>query len=333
MSPAIGSPVGHAGPPPSKAASDVVAVLGLGNMGRAIASTLAAAGFRTHGWTRSGRPEALAADVKFMATPGEAIRDAPVVVVCLADTTSVRAVLSGAHGPLDLAGRDVVNLTTGDPDDADELAAVVSSMSANLLTGVIVAFPDDIGEERTQIVFGGPEATWERSAPLASTLGGASWWAGPSHRSPAVLDTSVALNLYHVALAGLVTSACYAMDNGVSAEQFLHVARPTLAAVSVHAQHVLAQLRSGEFATDQATIDVHRAALVTSRETMGDCGELLDPLIAYLTRAHDAGDGNLSFAAFSKQLGGTTHISEPTSSDTVPTPEREPHHDPSAARH
>ena len=90
---------------------DQVAVLGTGIMGSAMARNLLAAGLRTRVWDRS--PEATAplseAGALMAASPGEAVRDAPVVITMLPTADVVESVIFGEKE--DYVARAMRNIT------------------------------------------------------------------------------------------------------------------------------------------------------------------------------------------------------------------------------
>ncbi|MYS67481.1 NAD(P)-binding domain-containing protein [Streptomyces sp. SID5473] len=95
-----------------------IAVLGLGRMGGAIATRLAAQGRDVVGWTRSGRT---ADTVKTTDDPDEAVARADLVVLALFDGAACRQVLDRVHGSL-RADTIVLNTSTIAPAEAAELA-------------------------------------------------------------------------------------------------------------------------------------------------------------------------------------------------------------------
>ena len=103
--------------------TEPVTVLGLGPMGYAIAAAFVASGHATTTWNRTAsRPSpdgtTHAEDVT------EAVTASKVVVVCVIDYDAVRSLLTPLADTL--RGRLVVNVTSGSPDAARELAAWAS---------------------------------------------------------------------------------------------------------------------------------------------------------------------------------------------------------------
>lgn len=95
-----------------------IAVLGLGRMGGAIATRLAAGDREVVGWTRSGRA---AGTVRTTGDPNEAVAQADLVLLALFDGPACRQVLDGVRGSL-RAGTVVLNTSTVGPGEAAGLA-------------------------------------------------------------------------------------------------------------------------------------------------------------------------------------------------------------------
>ena len=74
-----------------------IAFLGLGIMGRPMASRLVAAGHEVHVWNRTARQHVDGATVA--VSPADAAKDADVVWCCVADTAAVERVSSATTVP------------------------------------------------------------------------------------------------------------------------------------------------------------------------------------------------------------------------------------------
>src|SRR6202012_2591603 len=96
-----------------------IAILGMGNMGRAFAARALETRHQTTVWNRSpGRAEALvAARAKEAGSPSGAVADADVVLVVLADDGAVLDVCLGADGVLRSLGPEALfaNVSTVSP--------------------------------------------------------------------------------------------------------------------------------------------------------------------------------------------------------------------------
>lgn len=108
-----------------------VAVLGLGNLGGAVAKRLSGTGWEVVGWTRSG---AGVDGVSSVGSAREAASAAETVVLVLYDGAACRAVLD----QVDVSGRTVVNLSTIGAAEAEDLAASVGAAGGNYVHAPVV---------------------------------------------------------------------------------------------------------------------------------------------------------------------------------------------------
>ncbi|AZK94543.1 nuclear transport factor 2 family protein [Streptomyces tsukubensis] len=141
-----------------------IAVLGLGRMGGAIATRLAAQGRDVVGWTRSGRT---ADTVKTTDDPDEAVARADLVVLALFDGAACRQVLDRVHGSL-RADTIVLNTSTIAPAEAAELARRLGPayVHAPLLGSVPAAAAGAL-----EILAAADRGTLGRVRPVLETLG------------------------------------------------------------------------------------------------------------------------------------------------------------------
>lgn len=178
-----------------------VTVLGLGDMGTALARALVGAGHRTTVWNRTAaKAEALAAEgARTAATAGAAVAASPLVVVCLLDYDSVRQVLAPLGDAL--SGRAVVNLTNGTPRQARELAAWAAGHGAQYLDGGIMAVPPMIGTPAAFLLYSGSPDAFTAHRTVLDLFGESHHLGEDPGRAP----------LYDLALL----SAMYGMFSGV----------------------------------------------------------------------------------------------------------------------
>ncbi|MBT2761403.1 NAD(P)-binding domain-containing protein [Paenibacillus sp. ISL-20] len=111
-----------------------VTVIGLGSMGSALAAGYLKAGYPTTVWNRSvGRADDLvAAGANRAATVSEAIEASPLVIICLLDYRTVSGLLEPVGALLE--GKVLVNLTTGTPEEAREMARWAEARGATIST-------------------------------------------------------------------------------------------------------------------------------------------------------------------------------------------------------
>src|SRR5918992_1290306 len=102
-----------------------VSVIGLGAMGSALARALLHNGHRVTVWNRTGaKAEPLVRDGAVLApSAAAAISASPIVVVCVDDYEVTKKILDTREVAPSLAGRVLVQLSTGSPQDARDCEA------------------------------------------------------------------------------------------------------------------------------------------------------------------------------------------------------------------
>ena len=134
-----------------------VTMIGLGLMGSALARAVVSAGCNVTVWNRTGsRAEAfVGGPARVAATVEEAVDQSEVIVVCVRDHDATNEALRTRSTEARLAGKVIVQLSTGTPIQAREAAAWAASVGASYLDGSIMGLPQDIGTEGLVILYGG----------------------------------------------------------------------------------------------------------------------------------------------------------------------------------
>jgi 3-hydroxyisobutyrate dehydrogenase-like beta-hydroxyacid dehydrogenase len=148
-----------------------VAFLGLGIMGRAMATNLAKAGHEVTVWNRTAGKEVEGARVA--ATPAEAAHGAEVVWMCVSDTAAVENVLFGANGvEQSLAeGMIIADSSTISPSATRKFAERVARKGVQYVDSPMTG--SKAGAESGTLLFmiGGDEQTIEKLKPLYAAMG------------------------------------------------------------------------------------------------------------------------------------------------------------------
>ncbi|MEV5403246.1 NAD(P)-binding domain-containing protein [Streptomyces albidoflavus] len=193
-------------PPHTTAGPAAVTVLGLGRMGSALAAAFLAAGHSTTVWNRTpGKADELAArGARHAGSVAEAVAAAPLVVVCVADDEAVHQLLDPLDGAL--AGRTLVNLTTGTSAQARANAAWAKERRIAFLDGAIMAVPEDIATGDAVLLYSGPRDAFDTYEEALRVLAP----AGTTHLGG---DAGLAARMTTV-VAGYVTAAAPEVDAG-----------------------------------------------------------------------------------------------------------------------
>ncbi|NUT98884.1 MAG: NAD(P)-dependent oxidoreductase [Saccharothrix sp.] len=268
-----------------------VTVLGLGLMGTALATALRDAGHPTTVWTRSDRPGP--EGTTRAATAAEAVAASPVVVVCVLDYRAVRDTL-----PANLDGKVVVNLTTGTPDQAREMAAEVEQRGGRYLDGGIMTTPPAVGTPQAMILYSGAADLFGEKESVLQALGTATH-VGADPGYAALFDTALLTIMYSV-LTGYLQATALVGREGVAAADFLPMAQGMLGTVATFLPAMAGQVDSGDFTSREARLDMQISAadhLIHATRDRGVDATLLEHVKSLIERAVAAGHGGSDYPA------------------------------------
>lgn len=142
-----------------------VTVIGLGEMGSALAGALVRGGHHVTVWNRTtAKAERLVQDGAVLArSAAAAVSASAIVIVCVSDYTATRAIFEKKEVAAALDGRVLVQLGSGTPKEARDTQSWVRAQGAAYLDGAILAWPRQIGAPETVILASGDEASSGRT--------------------------------------------------------------------------------------------------------------------------------------------------------------------------
>jgi len=154
-------------------AGNIVAFVGLGQMGRQMAQRLGSAGFALRVWNRTrSRAEGLA-NARVFDSPREAAAGADLVLSSLADDAAVRQVVLGDDGVIAglpaggvHAGASTISLRL-----AGELVEAHAARGQSFVASPVLGRPDAAARGELWVLTGGDEAAVARAAPALACLG------------------------------------------------------------------------------------------------------------------------------------------------------------------
>lgn len=156
-----------------------VAVLGTGIMGAAMARNLARAGHTVHAWNRTrAKAEPLAADgVRVADGPGEAVRDADVVLTMVYDGAAALEVMREA-APALRRGAAWVQSTTAGLDAVPELAAFAREHGLVFYDAPVLGTRRPAEAGQLIVLAAGPAEGREKVTPVFDAVGARTVWTG-----------------------------------------------------------------------------------------------------------------------------------------------------------
>lgn len=206
----------------------LVAVLGMGLMGRAAAERLAATGQSVVAWNRS--PEALEPlrGIDRLSTTTDlaaAIARADRVVLWLADGAAIRSVLlDRAIGAL-LADKTVVQMGTIAPEESRAIGAELTALGCDYYEAPVLGSIPELSAGKLLLMVGATPQQFDRDRAWLQTFGPEPLLVGP-------VGSAAALKLAMNQLIGSLTTAFAAslalvQREGIAVETFLQILRPS----------------------------------------------------------------------------------------------------------
>ncbi|MFJ3586849.1 NAD(P)-dependent oxidoreductase [Streptomyces sp. NPDC090127] len=278
-----------------------VSVVGLGLMGQALAATVLKNGHPTTVWNRSAdKADALVAEgAKLAGSVAEAVAASDVVIVCVSTYEVTRDLIDPLAA--ELAGKTLINLTTGTPDDARSTAAWAAEHGISYLDGAIMAIPPLVGTPMGQFFYGGKKAVFEAHEPLLLELGGASVHVSEDTGVPLIFDLALLTVLY---AAGQGWGHAHALVNtaGISAQEFqpyVNTWVQYVVSAAIASQDQARVIDEADYATEISNVNTNQLALghiLQASKELGVDASWLEPVKAAADELVAEGYGNDSFA-------------------------------------
>ncbi|HEX8868593.1 MAG TPA: NAD(P)-binding domain-containing protein [Lentzea sp.] len=275
--------------------SATVAVIGLGNLGRALAEAFLRDGHPTTVWNRSAAKatELVERGATAQGTVGEAVAAGELVVVAVLNHEAALEVLSG----VDVRGRALVNLTSGSPNQARELARWAESNGAEYLHGAVYAVPQTIGTEQSGVLYSGSSAVHERWRNVLALLGRVTFVGADPGRASGY-DVAILAAMYGL-LGGFLHGAAVAKAEGIAVGDLTPLMSSWLTDLQPALVTFAEEIDSGEYGTDESSLAMNQSGLGTlieASESVGVPAAVLGPLKELVDRQVADGHGALSLA-------------------------------------
>lgn len=280
--------------------SNLIAVLGLGAMGSAIAATLIEDGEQVVVWNRNAgkaqRFRELGARVDDRAM--SACAQADVVVVVTA--TPIDLAADFAELGERLKGKTVVNLATGRPSEVQQLEQIVRGAGAKFISGTIQCFPPDIGGENAIILFGAEETVWNEVEPVLRKIAPQSTYVGTRPDVPNVLDAGLTGTFVFGAGAAFLEGLRFVVNSGVSIDEIRDLIPSYLAGQMHFIEGLFESVATSDYQPRGADLDIYARATGLFQQALEDVGQpprILKALRERILASIAEGDGGRGYAA------------------------------------
>lgn len=286
-----------------------VAVLGLGNMGGAIARNILKAGHELTVWNRSSDKAAalVEAGARFAATPAQAAIGAEMVFTMLADDKAVEAVTFGEDGLLSADSRPLhVGLSTVSVALARRLAEAQGDL---YVSAPVFGRPPAAEAAQLSIVAAGPAEAIARAQPIFDAIGQKTFSVG---------DDPSAANLVKLCGNFMIMSAIEAMGeamalaakNGLDKQALFDVLTGTLFGAPVYRNYgpalIEGNFRPAGFPAPLGLKDMNLVAEAAgaAHVPMPLLGVIRDHLLQVIAREGD----DVDWAAIGKAIAGNAGL-------------------------
>jgi 3-hydroxyisobutyrate dehydrogenase-like beta-hydroxyacid dehydrogenase len=275
-----------------------VSVIGLGQMGAAIAAALVSAGHDVTVWNRTPGKEV--ENTIVAPTAADAITASPVALAVVSDYPTVRDLFA------DSTGGALINLATGTPEEAQEMAEWAAARGVDYLDGAMLAVPQSVATPDAQFLYSGSTSVFDEYREILDVVA-TSRYLGPDPTVAAVWDSAL-LGIGYSALLGYLHAAALLDTAGTSPSQFQPMVGQWLATMAGLMAELGGEIEAGEYRDATSSVGLNRwavAKLVNTSLVRGVSSEPLTTLRALLDRAVADGRADESVGSLYESLRRT----------------------------
>ncbi len=180
-----------------------VSVIGLGNMGSALAEALLAKDLSVTVWNRTAsKGAALAASgAAVAASAAEAAAAADLLVVCVTNHVASLSIFQSDGVAEALRGKLLVQLSTVTAEESRDLGRWAEAQGIAYLDGSIFGYPENVRSGNCTIVYSGPKDLFAANESLLAAIGGNPQHVGDAVGGAPTFDKAIYSNHYGALLA------------------------------------------------------------------------------------------------------------------------------------
>jgi len=277
-----------------------VSVVGLGAMGAMMAQALLKQGKRVAIWNRSpSKAATLVAAGAYLCDSAEAALTAsPVAIFVLLNNQATHEVLGMPGMTHALANRTIVDYTTNAQEEGLQLQALINRAGGHYVKGMVVAYPRNVGHRESYSIHTGDREAFERHRALLEGL------VGHAIFLPWEEALAFATVLHAHAFTAMVAffeaagaSNRFGLPGSKTARLLLDTSRFFIADAL---EEAVRRLEAGDFAGDQARLDVHADAfahIAGALHAQGAWTPAFEAVCQVVQRAESMGYGDQDIAA------------------------------------
>jgi 3-hydroxyisobutyrate dehydrogenase-like beta-hydroxyacid dehydrogenase len=196
-----------------------VTLIGLGNMGSALARALIENKRSVTVWNRTPEKATILVEkgAVLAANAPEAVAVSPVIILCVTNYTVAQAILYECA--TSIPGKLLVQLSSGRPQEARAGETWAQHHQVEYLEGKITGSPSSIGTPDAHLLLSGPEAVFHKAQPLLLNLAARLDYKGASIGLASAWDSVMILRYFGMFLS-LFHSIQICEAEGISLEEY-----------------------------------------------------------------------------------------------------------------
>lgn len=277
-----------------------IAMIGLGNMGSALAEALLSAGYPVVVWNRTiSKSEPLVEQGATVAnSPAEAAQEAQITVVCVAEHAVIVELIQNDAVAKGLEGKLLAQLGVVTAEQARQTTNWAKERNIGYLEGSILGLPAHVKTATATLVCSGPRDVFDTHKDLLAVFG------NPQHVSETVGAAydfdKVYYSLPYSMFLGFIQGAALAHASGFSIEAFINIALERIPNITPQLKNFGDLISNRNYDSDQATLHAWAAAYSKSLDlcrTLRVDETLPSALMHNLQKAIDAGYGDKEMSA------------------------------------
>lgn len=238
-----------------------VGVIGSGLMGSALARALAAAGHDVVVWNRTpSKAQAVGSGTVAVENLVEAVSGRELVIVSVSNYAASFELLSAKGVAQALAGKTLVQLTSGSPADARAALEWATAHGVDYLDAAILAYPSFVATDYATVFYAGSRSVFDRHLPALQAIAKNSIYVDEKIGAAATLDCAI-LEAYYGGSLAFMHAAAMCQAEGLDPKTFFAHKNSFLGLISVTADAAQGMIERNDFSGDQCSLNTHVAAI------------------------------------------------------------------------
>ena len=233
-----------------------VAVLGLGNMGGALAEALLSAGFSVIVWNRtpSRSVPLVERGARAVKSAAEAVQGSDITIVCVTDHAATMSVIQNDAVAKALEGKLLAQLGVITAEESRQIASWAEARNIEYLEGSIMGLPNEVRNTAATLVCSGPKRVFDANKDILSVFGNL------EHVSEAIGAAYEFDKTYYpfgyAMMQGFIQGAALAHASGFSIETYTRVMIARLPVFPERLKHLGSLIADRNHDGDQAALEM-----------------------------------------------------------------------------